>query len=165
MLAYLSTHPALLSADHDYTVFTAQPDLPPRAKAAVGKDVVKSYQSDEAEKVLAPVSKFLLRHGINAKTDWKVGHAGALIAKTAAWGALAGFFAVLGQGWLEDARPIFPFIQQNYALWQTVYLLALVLVFVLWAVAMQQKITILHNSKVGRAAQQRVVDFNARQAQ
>ena len=83
MLAYLSTHPALLSADHDYTVFTAQPDLPPRAKAAVGKDVVKSYQSDEAEKVLAPVSKFLLRHGINAKTDWKVGPAGALIAKTA----------------------------------------------------------------------------------
>ena len=83
MLAYLSTHPALLSADHDYTVFIAQPDLPPRAKAAVGKDVVKSYQSDEAENVLAPVSKFLLRHGINAKTDWKVGPAGALIAKTA----------------------------------------------------------------------------------
>lgn len=88
-----------------------------------------------------------------------------LIAKTAAWGALAGLFAALGQGWLEDARPIFPFIQQNYALWQTVYLLALVLAFVLWAAAMQQKITILHNSKVGRAAQQRVVDFNARQAQ
>ncbi|MFC0167158.1 hypothetical protein ACFFKC_03620 [Pseudoduganella danionis] len=88
-----------------------------------------------------------------------------LIAKTAAWGVLAGFFAVLGQGWLEDAQPIFPFIQQNFSLWQIIYLLALVLVFVLWAAAMQQKITILHNSKVGRAAQQRVVDFNARQAQ
>ncbi len=83
MLAYLSTHEALLSADHDYTVFTAQPDLPPRAKAAVGKEVVKSYQSEEAEKVLAPVAKFLLRHGINAKTDWKVGPAGAAIAKLA----------------------------------------------------------------------------------
>lgn len=83
MLAYLSTHEALLSPAHEYTVFTAQPDLPPRAKAAVGKEVVKSYQSEEAEKVLAPVSKFLLRHGINAKTDWKVGPAGSLIAKTA----------------------------------------------------------------------------------
>ncbi len=83
MLAYLSTHEALLSADHDYTVFTAQPDLPPRAKAAVGKEVVKSYQSEEAEKVLAPVAKFLLRHGINAKTEWKVGPAGTSIAKVA----------------------------------------------------------------------------------
>jgi len=83
MLAYLSTHEALLSPAHEYTVFTAQPDLPPRAKAAVGKEVVKSYQSEEAEKVLAPVSKFLLRHGINAKTDWKVGPAGAAIAKLA----------------------------------------------------------------------------------
>ncbi|MBX9818654.1 MAG: universal stress protein [Burkholderiaceae bacterium] len=83
MLAYLSTHEALLSPTHEYTVFTAQPDLPPRAKAAVGKEVVKSYQSEEAEKVLGPVAKFLLRHGINAKTDWKVGPAGTNIAKVA----------------------------------------------------------------------------------
>jgi len=83
MLAYLSTHAALLSAEHDYTVFTAQPDLPPRAKAAVGKDVVKSYQTEEAEKVLGPVAKFLQRHGINAKSEWKVGPAGAAIAKQA----------------------------------------------------------------------------------
>jgi len=88
-----------------------------------------------------------------------------LIAKTAVWGGLAAISAVLGQGWLEDARPIFPFIQQNYGVWQAGYLLALALVFVLWAAAMQQKITILHNSKVARAAQQRIVDFNARQAQ
>jgi nucleotide-binding universal stress UspA family protein len=83
MLAYLGTHEALLSPGHDYTVFTAQPDLPARAKAVVGKEVVKSYQSEEAEKVLAPVAKFLLRHGINAKTDWKVSAAGPAIAKLA----------------------------------------------------------------------------------
>ena len=51
--------------------------------AAVGKEVVDSYYADESEKVLAPVSKFLLRHGINAKSSWKVGSAGALIAKLA----------------------------------------------------------------------------------
>lgn len=83
MLAYLSTHEALLNVGHDYTVFTAQPALPPRARAAVGKAVVDQYYAEESEKVLAPVGKFLLRHGINAKSAWKVGPAGAAIAKQA----------------------------------------------------------------------------------
>ena len=83
MLAYLSTHEALLSANHEYTVFTAASALPPRAQGLVGKDTVETYYAEESEKVLAPVTKFLLRHGINAKSSWKVGSAGALIAKTA----------------------------------------------------------------------------------
>lgn len=83
MLAYLTTHEGMFSKDHEYTVFTAQPALPTRARAAVGKDVVESYYADESEKVIAPVSKFLLRHGINAKSVWKVGSAGAMIAKLA----------------------------------------------------------------------------------
>jgi nucleotide-binding universal stress UspA family protein len=33
--------------------------------------------------VLSPVTKFLLRHGIDAKTVWKSGHAGETIAKFA----------------------------------------------------------------------------------
>ncbi len=37
MLAYLTTHDSLFSADNSYTIFTAQPQLPPRARAAVGK--------------------------------------------------------------------------------------------------------------------------------
>ncbi len=83
MLAYLTTHNELFTADNQYTIFTAQPALPARARAAVGKEVVDKYQSEEAEKVLGPVSKFLTRHGIDAKSTWKVGHAGELIAKTA----------------------------------------------------------------------------------
>ncbi|APW41256.1 universal stress protein [Rhodoferax saidenbachensis] len=83
MLAYLSTHEALLSPVHQYTVLTIQPTLPPRARTALGKEVVERYHAEESEKVLAPVSKFLLRHGINAKTDWKVGPAGTTIAKLA----------------------------------------------------------------------------------
>lgn len=82
MLAYLTTH-ELFTQGNDYTVFTAQPLLPPRARAAVGKEVVDQYYSDEAEKILAPVSKFLLRHGIDAKSSWKTGHAGESIAKFA----------------------------------------------------------------------------------
>lgn len=86
MLAYLSTHDNLLNASHDYTVFTVQPALPPRARAAVGKEIVEQYYADECEKVLAPVTKFLLRHGINAKSSWKVGPAGESIAKLAEQG-------------------------------------------------------------------------------
>lgn len=83
MLAYLGTHEALLSPQHDYTIFTVQPPLPPRARAAVGKEVVQTYYAEECEKILAPVAKFLNRHGIHAQSDWKVGHAGETIAKLA----------------------------------------------------------------------------------
>lgn len=83
MLAYLTTHDELFTRNNDYTVFTVTPVLPPRARAAVGKEVVDKYYAEEAEKVLAPVSKFLLRHGIDAKSSWKIGHAGESIAKLA----------------------------------------------------------------------------------
>ncbi len=83
MLAYLATHDQLFTSNNDYTVFTVQPVLPPRARAAVGKDIVDNYYSQEAEKILAPVSKFLVRHGIDAKSTWKTGHAGESIAKLA----------------------------------------------------------------------------------
>ena len=86
MLAYLAAHPALLSADHDYTVFTAQPALPARACAALGKEVVEDYYQDEATKVLAPVLKFLQRHGMVAKSNSKVGSPGPAIAKLAEQG-------------------------------------------------------------------------------
>ena len=83
MLAYLTTHESLFNPGNNYTIFTAQPQLPPRARAAVGKEIVDNYHTEEAEKVLGPVSKFLARHGIEAKSQWKVGHAGETIAKVA----------------------------------------------------------------------------------
>lgn len=83
MLAYLTTHDNLFSAGNSYTIFTAQPQLPPRARAAVGKEIVDNYHAEEAEKIVGPVSKFLARHGIDAKSQWKVGHAGETIAKVA----------------------------------------------------------------------------------
>ncbi len=83
MLAYLTTHNELFSAGNEFTVYTAQAPLPPRARAAVGKDIADGYHAEEAEKVLGPVCKFLARHGINARSAWKVGHAGESIAKFA----------------------------------------------------------------------------------
>jgi heme exporter protein D len=85
-----------------------------------------------------------------------------MIAKTFCLGALAAVLGVLGQGWLEKAAPIFPFISQNYGLWQSAYLLSLILVFLLWAAAMRQKAGLLQNSKQGLKTQQRIDEQNAR---
>jgi nucleotide-binding universal stress UspA family protein len=83
MLAYLTTHDEQFGASNAYVVLTVQPALPPRARAALGKDVVNGYYADETDKVMAPVVKFLTRHGIVAKSEWKVGPAGETIAKFA----------------------------------------------------------------------------------
>jgi nucleotide-binding universal stress UspA family protein len=83
MLAYLATHDDLFTPASEYVVFTVQPVLPPRARAVVGKDIVDQYYREEAEKILAPVTKFLLRHGIDAKSEWRAGHVGETIAKFA----------------------------------------------------------------------------------
>lgn len=86
LLAYLTTHDELFDHAHEYVIFTAQAPLPPRARATVGKEVADEYHAEEAEKVLAPTAKFLARHGINAKSNWKIGHAGEAIAKFATAG-------------------------------------------------------------------------------
>jgi nucleotide-binding universal stress UspA family protein len=83
MLAYLSTHEALLSPAHSYTVVTACHPVPARAASVVGKKVIEEHHIDEAERVFAPVAKFLLRHGIDAKTAWRAGSPGLCIAKFA----------------------------------------------------------------------------------
>ena len=83
MLAYLATHIEMFGGDNRFTLLNVQLPLPPRARAAVGADMAKSYHDEEAAKVFGPVTKFLKRHGIDAETIAKVGHPGELIAKTA----------------------------------------------------------------------------------
>jgi nucleotide-binding universal stress UspA family protein len=83
MLAYLVTHADMFSSANTYQLLHVQPALPARAKAAVGNTIVKQYHADEAEKVMGPASKFLVRHGLDPKSEWHVGHAGEVIAKTA----------------------------------------------------------------------------------
>ena len=83
MLAYLAAHDEMLGSSHTYTAITVQPQLPPRARAALGKEVVDKYHAEEGEKVLSPVVKFMARHGVQLKTMTKVGPAGETIAKVA----------------------------------------------------------------------------------
>lgn len=87
MLAYLATHAELFgNTNNEFHALTVQPAVPPRARAALGADVVNKYYAEDAEKALGPVCKFLLRHGINAKSSYKVGHAGDEIAAMATKG-------------------------------------------------------------------------------
>lgn len=83
MLAYITTHDELFTSANDFTLFTVQPTLPPRARSAVGKEVVDNYYAEEVEKIIAPASKFLTRHNILAKSQWKIGPVGENIAKFA----------------------------------------------------------------------------------
>lgn len=81
MLAYLVAHPDLFGPNPQFTVFNAQTALPPRAKAALGAEEVTKYHTEEADKVLKPVSKFLTQNGVAAKTGWKVGSTADVITK------------------------------------------------------------------------------------
>lgn len=83
MLAYVTTHLEMFSGDNEFTALTVQGALPPRARAAVGKEVVDQYYAEEAAKVLDPVVKFLGLHDLKVKSLAKVGNAGETIAKTA----------------------------------------------------------------------------------
>ena len=85
MLAYLAAHEELLGTgtSHACTVITVQGALPPRARAALSKEMVDGYYAEEAAKVLDPVTKFLAQHGITPATITAVGSAGEEIAKYA----------------------------------------------------------------------------------
>jgi len=82
MLAYLAAH-ELYSPKNEYTALTVQLMLPTQARTALGKELVTKYYEDEGLRILAPVHKFLERHGVKAKGIWKTGNAGELIAKLA----------------------------------------------------------------------------------
>jgi nucleotide-binding universal stress UspA family protein len=76
MLAYVAAHDEWLGGRHQYTIVTAVPAVTPRASAVLGKDVLKAYYEEEAEKVLQPVRTFFERQvSTQAHFEVKVGPA------------------------------------------------------------------------------------------
>ena len=73
MLAYLTSHQEMLGTGHEYTIITVQPLLPPRARAALGRDVVEQYYDEESTKILQPVQEFLNGRGVQVQSISKVG--------------------------------------------------------------------------------------------
>ena len=83
MLAYLTSHQEMLGTGHEYTIITVQPLLPPRARAALGKDVVEQYYDEEATKILQPVQEFLKARNVEVQSISKVGPIADTIIKEA----------------------------------------------------------------------------------
>ena len=94
MLAYLTSHQEMLGTGHEYTIITVQPLLPPRARAALGKDVVEQYYDEEATKILQPVQEFLRARGVDVQSISKVGP----IADTIIHEAQEGKFDLIAMG-------------------------------------------------------------------
>lgn len=83
MLAYLAAHDEWLGGAHQYTLLHVVPAVPPRAAAALDKEIVQSYYDDESEKVFAPIRTFFEKQRIGAEFVSKVGHAADTIAALA----------------------------------------------------------------------------------
>ena len=83
MLAYLTSHQEMLGTGHEYTIITVQPLLPPRARAALGKEVVEQYYDEESTKILQPVQDFLKARSVEAQSISKVGPIADTIIKEA----------------------------------------------------------------------------------
>jgi nucleotide-binding universal stress UspA family protein len=82
-LAFLATHEEIAGRDGEVVVINVQPVIPPQVKKMVGAASVNDYYREEAEKVLAPIERFLKRHGIPATSKWVVGSPGPEIVKAA----------------------------------------------------------------------------------
>jgi len=80
MLDYVTTNNTLFDASHDYTVFNAQPPLPPHARSAIGSTAAQDYHREEAQKVVDPAVAALQAKGLRAKGEWRVGYQGETIA-------------------------------------------------------------------------------------
>lgn len=80
-LAFLVTHESLAGAEDEVFVLNVQLAVPPRVKTMVGATTLAEYQLEDAEKVLAPIRKFLERHGLRYRTAWVVGSPATEIVK------------------------------------------------------------------------------------
>jgi nucleotide-binding universal stress UspA family protein len=72
-LAFLAANPELVGDDGELVVLHVQPPLPPRVKTLAGAGAVHGYHTEEAEKVMAPIERFLARHEFRYRTSWLVG--------------------------------------------------------------------------------------------
>jgi nucleotide-binding universal stress UspA family protein len=82
-LAFLVTHEGLAGPDDELVVLNVQPAVPPGVTGIVGAGVVADYHRDEAQKVIAPIKEFLVRHKVPFRCLWVVGPAADEIVQAA----------------------------------------------------------------------------------
>ena len=81
--AFLVTHEGLVGPDDELVVLHVQPAVPPRVKTMLGASAIRTYHSDEAAKVLAPLERFLKQHHLQFRTTWVVGSPAAEVVRVA----------------------------------------------------------------------------------
>jgi nucleotide-binding universal stress UspA family protein len=86
-LAFLVTHEGLLQEKGELRVLNVQPAFSPQVRNLAGARALAAYQKEEAEKVFAPIRRFLDRHaGVRYTCEWVAGEPAAEIAKAASQG-------------------------------------------------------------------------------
>ncbi|MGQ0597443.1 universal stress protein [Aquabacterium sp.] len=83
MLAWLTTHEEWLSGQHEYTVLTVVPMIPPHAASMFPADQLKTYYDDTADAIFKPIRKFTAKHDLATAYVAKTGHAPEVISKMA----------------------------------------------------------------------------------
>jgi len=71
------------TASDELVVLHVQPPLPPRVRAAVGRETVAAYYADESRKVLAPIERFLKKHALPFRSEWVLGQPADEIVRAA----------------------------------------------------------------------------------
>jgi nucleotide-binding universal stress UspA family protein len=81
-LAFLTTHENLVGPTDELVVLHIQPPLAPHVKAMIKKSAAENYYSEESEKVIEPIKRFLDRHSLRYTATWVVGHVAEEIIAT-----------------------------------------------------------------------------------
>ena len=84
---FVASRNALIEHQPDVELLNIQDPVSARVKRAAGKDLVESYQSSEANKVLKPCLATFKRAGLVARGNYVVGSPGSTVGKIAAEGA------------------------------------------------------------------------------
>ena len=83
MLAYVGAHEELFGAAAEWALIHVQTPIPPRARAAVGKELVEKMHADETTAATKAVLAYFKQKGWPARVITKVGVPGEEIAKAA----------------------------------------------------------------------------------
>ena len=83
-LDFVASRSTLVGANPDVEVLNVQMAIPTRATRVVGRNVVSSYYTEEAEKLLKPARTRLQKAGMNAEVRFSVGNPADEIAAAAA---------------------------------------------------------------------------------
>ena len=83
MLAYVAAQDEWLGAQLQFTVLPVVPFMPARVAALAGRDEIRRYYHDEAEKVLKPLRTFFKKQRLEADFIGQPGNVADGIAKLA----------------------------------------------------------------------------------